>query len=369
MGRLPEAGNLAAKLFAVHNDTAAITSYCDALVNAGHYSEALKVYSQHADRLLAGDSARVLESLHSIIGHVRENTNALETVLEILNKAGESTHVTEIYELLAHAFVQAGQLEKARDYYLKLTQLEPQNQLHARNYQQVMAKLGGSAGAHLITAEEGAVLVDELEATAPSIDQRYDDDVALTVRAALTDAELFVSYNMPAKALGPLLSALPLAPMDLRLNQRLVALHTRASRFAEAALCCRNLQKLYHEARHPDEATRYGELAAMYEERAGLSAKDAASGLPAVGETGIVLKGDPIPPFESTSDFDVSPEVKAAAPAADVTVEKPSKAKGLFFHAPSASPQWQEPKPPAAAEFDVQAPGESEIDISDEWEG
>ena len=110
-------------------------------------------------------------------------------------------------------------------------------------------------------------MVDELEATAPFIDQRYADDVALFVRAALTDAELFISYNMPAKALGPLLSALPQAPRDLRVNQRLAALHTRASRFTEAAVCCRTFESVYHDAGFPDEATRYGELAAKYEER------------------------------------------------------------------------------------------------------
>src|SRR5690348_18384283 len=113
----------------------------------------------------------------------------------------------------------------------------------------MIAKLGGATPtSRLITAEEGAVLVDELEAIAPFIDQRYPDETALAVRAALTDAELFVSYNMPAKALGPLLSALPKAPSDLRLNQRLAALHTRAGRFSEAAVCCRNLEQLYHEA-------------------------------------------------------------------------------------------------------------------------
>ena len=118
------------------------------------------------------------------------------------------------------------------------------------------------------------MLVEELEATAPFIDQRYPDDIALAVRASLTDAELFVSYNMPAKALGPLMSALPKAPQDLRLNQRLAALHTRAGRFSEAAVCCRNLQQLYHDAGHPDEASRYSELADKYEERA--SAKSIA---------------------------------------------------------------------------------------------
>src|SRR2546422_606971 len=267
-GRLPEAGTLAAKLLTVHNDTGAITGYADALAAAGRFEEILQVYNQYADRLLATDSAKVLESLHSIIGHVRESAPALETLLELFRKAGDNSHITEVYELLAHACVHSGELEKARDYYLKLTQLEPENQLHTRNYQQVIARLGGSsAGSRLITAEEGAVLVDELEATAPFIDQRYPDDIALAVRAALTDAELFVSYNMPAKALGPLLSALPKAPRDLRLNQRLAALHTRASRFAEAAVCCRTLESIYHDAGHVDEATRYGELAGKYEER------------------------------------------------------------------------------------------------------
>ena len=119
--------------------------------------------------------------------------------------------------------------------------------------------------------------MEELEATAPFIDQRYPDDVALAVRAALTDAELFVSYNMPAKALGPLMSALPKAPRDLRLNQRLAALHTRAGRFSEAAVCCRNLEQLYHDAGHPDEATRYSDLADKYEERASAKTVEAES--------------------------------------------------------------------------------------------
>ncbi len=236
-GRLPEAGALAAKLCTIHSDTGAITIYADALMAVGNYTEVLQVYQLYSDRLVSTDSTKVLETLHSLIGHMREDVPALETILDLSQKAGDSSHMTEVYELLGHACVHSGNLEKARDYYLKLTQLEPQNQLHTRNYQQVLAKLGGAApGARLITAEEGAVLVEELEATAPFIDQRYPDEIALAVRAALTDAELFVSYNMPAKALGPLLSALPKAPRDLRLNQRLAALHTRAGRFSEAAV-------------------------------------------------------------------------------------------------------------------------------------
>ncbi len=359
-GRLPEAGTLATKLCTVHNDAGAITGYADALMAAGQFNEALQVYQQHCDHLVATDSGKVLESLHSLIGHMRDNGPALEALLELSQKAGDTTHLTELYELLAHACVQSGNLEKARDYYLKLTQLEPQNQLHTRNYEQVLAKLGGGApGSRLITPEEGAVLVEELEATAPFIDQRYPDDIALAVRASLTDAELFVSYNMPAKALGPLMSALPKAPQDLRLNQRLAALHTRAGRFGEAAVCCRNLQQLYHDAGHPDEASRYSELATKYEERASAkSIEENEKAAPAATS----FERETVSPraFDHVADADAAADDDAGH------VASAPPASGLFFHKAAASTV------PASSEFEISpaAPAaEREIDISAEWEG
>src|SRR5271165_4918226 len=144
-GRLAEAGTLAGKLLSVHNDTSAMLTYADALIAANRFESALQVYQLNCDRLLASNSTQVLETLHNLIGHIRGNTDALEVLLGILSKSGESTHLTEVYELLAHACVQTGELEKARDYYLKLTRLEPQNQIHVRNYQQVAARLGNQA--------------------------------------------------------------------------------------------------------------------------------------------------------------------------------------------------------------------------------
>ena len=280
-GRLSDAGTLASKLLTVHNDLPAISTFADALMQAGQYENALQVYDQHAERLLAEDSDKVLKNLHTIIGHVRDNPASLEKLLDLFQKAGESTHLSEVIELLAHASVQSGDLARARDLYQKLATVEPGNPLHMNNYQQVVSQLGGDAAEKLISAEEAAVIVDELEATAPSIHQHYPDAVALAVRSALTDAELFISYNMPAKALGPLMVALPLAPTDLRLNQRLAALHTRAARFAEAGVCCRTLQNVYSEAEYPEEATRYGELATRYEERSAVHTADAVASLPA----------------------------------------------------------------------------------------
>ncbi|HTW58081.1 MAG TPA: tetratricopeptide repeat protein [Terriglobales bacterium] len=370
-GQLSEAGAVANKLLTVHNDLPAISSFAEALMQAGQFENALQVYDQHAERLLAENSDKVLEHLHSIIGHVRENPDSLQKLLDLFNKAGETTHVGEVLELLAHASVQSGDLPRARDLYQKLAQIEPQNPLHMQNYQQVVSQLGGTSGSKLITPEEAVVLIDDLEATAPSVHQHYSDEVALTVRSALTDAELFISYNMPQKALGPLLSALPLAPSDLRLNQRLAALHTRASRFAEAALCCRTLQTVYSDAGYPEEATRYGELAERYDERSSTQSLVA----PSEEEAHIFL--DATPHVDETvnevAEFSVD-DASAEAPAAeDEIAVEPAAAWPAASNATEtvdAEPEFAVVDESASASPDAAAaaPTGGEIDLSSEWD-
>ena len=103
-------------------------------------------------------------------------------------------------------------LARARDLYQMLATTEPQNTMHMQNYQQVVGRMEGESPATGITAEEGAVIIEELESTAPVVDQGYPDHIAIAVRSAVTDADLFLSYNLPDKAVVPLLGALPQAP-------------------------------------------------------------------------------------------------------------------------------------------------------------
>jgi tetratricopeptide (TPR) repeat protein len=377
-GQLSDAGTVANKLLTVHNDLPAISSFADALMQAGQYETALQVFDQHAERLLAENSDKVLESLHTIIGHVRDNPDSLQKLLDLFHKAGENTHVSEVLELLAHASVQSGDLPKARDLYQKLATVEPQNTLHMQNYQQVVSQLGGTSGSKLITPEEAVVLIDDLEATAPSVHQHYSDETSLAIRSALTDAELFISYNMPAKALGPLVGALPLAPTDLRINQRLAALHTRAGRFAEAAICCRTLERVYSEAEYPEEASRYAELAERYEERSSTAAPGAST-----EEEHIFLDAAPqvheqtqesesaVPEFtidETPADAaaDEEPATEGAAPAAQATSPWPKAAESAEeITVEAAEPEFTVVDESATAE---PAAASEEIDLSSEWD-
>ncbi|MGA7633230.1 MAG: tetratricopeptide repeat protein [Terriglobales bacterium] len=360
IGTLAKAGPIAEKLLAVHNDPEGLFLLAEGCARLGQYHEALDVYTRHADRLLATDSGKLLGSLHTMIAHVRDDAGALDLLLLLLNKAGESTHVNEVTELLAHASVKNGDLVRARDLYQMLSTTEPQNQLHLQNYQQVVERMQGEAPSVGITAEEGAVIAEELEATAPVIDQSYPDHVALAVRSAVTDADLFLSYNLPDKAVVPLLGVLPQAPRDARLNQRLAALHTRFHRLTEAAVCCRTLESVYHDAGYPDEALRYGELATRYEQTveaapspAGMSAAGALAASAAAG-------GAAAAPIISAAAFPAVAPMSASAPAPWPMASKVS-----------------EDEMPAHQEFAVQemavdapsdAHSEPSADLSSEWE-
>ncbi len=372
IGDLTQAAPIAEKLLTVHNDSEGMFLLAEGSARLGQYSQALDVYTAHADRLLATDSTKLLASLHAMISRVRDDSGALEALLRLLNKAGESTHVNEVTELLAHASVKDGNLARARDLYQALATSEPQNQVHLQNYEQVVERMQGPSPANGITAEEGTVIVEELEATAPVIDQSYPDAVAIAVRSAVTDADLFLSYNLPDKAIVPLLGALPQAPRDARLNQRLAALHTRFQRFTEAAVCCRTLESVYHDAGYPDEAVRYGDLAARYEQSA-----EAAPATSAASRSAASLAAPPAMASPALASSDAIPPVAHAAAAASSAPWPVAAAPAISDHAADAHPEFavQESTVHAPAdahelssELSSEPSSESSSDLSSEWE-
>jgi hypothetical protein len=208
-----------------------------------------------------------------------------------------------------------------------------------QNYQQVVGMMGGSVGSKLLTVEEGIVLAEELEATAPPIDQEYSPEIAGALRAAITDTELFVSYNMPDKALGPLMAVLPIAPSDVRLNQRLAALYVRSERFADAAACCRTLASVYNEAGLAEEGSRYEDLAQRCEEHAA------------------TVPGRAAPTFTDEAEIPLAPWPMSSAAAP----EFPATESGGRPHAHSADEAKEMPV--------IASETASEIDLSDEWDG
>jgi tetratricopeptide (TPR) repeat protein len=366
LGHTAQAEPVAAKLLTVHNDLSGVKTYAESLMAAGSYPEAISTYAKYADKFLAANSKELIETLHGTISRIKDSAPALKSLLDLYRKAGETVNQNEVMELLAHAYVQGDQLQAAADLYKELSLAEPENPLHAQNHKQIISRLGQDPAARPLSHEEAsqALMVDELEHTGPVVEQKYPDDLADEIRAAITDSELFDSYNLPAKAIAPLEAVYPKATRDIPLNQRLASLYARAGRFDEAAHCCEILQGVYSEAGHAEPARQYSDMAAKYRERHG---EPAAAAAPTYEM-----------PVAAPPTYEMP--VAAAAPPAEAAPAEHSMVDFSFdSYSDTAAPPVAAPPQefamdatPAAAPVEAAAPqAESahEIDLSSEWEG
>jgi pilus assembly protein FimV len=374
---------VAEKLLSNHNDTTGVTTLAQWYVTNNHEESALRLYEKYSERLFGGNPAALQEMLNPLTNRVKDNPAALAILNRLTNKSGDHAQNAEVIELQANAAAQKGNFTEARDLYQKLTQMEPENALHTQNYKQMLAKLGEDSATRILTPEEAAqaFMVEELDESATRVQQHYDPPTEKAIESALTDAELYVSYNVPSKAIPPLEAALPLAPQDVNLNQRLASLYARAERYADAARMYENLSKIYEELGHPAEAAKYLEAAKKFALRAPAAAPLAtpAPSTPSSGktmwpptpaETGSIAPAEPLAEAPVELEVQAAPSVQEFSfDAADMTATEPE---------PVSAPL--EPEPATPVEINVEAvaiqsppdradaPEAAEIDISNEWE-
>jgi tetratricopeptide (TPR) repeat protein len=362
LGNLPAAEPIARKVLQIFNDCSGITGYGEALISSGAYEKALDFLSEHAAVLLASDQPAFMQVLQTLTARVKSNPKALEQLSDIFQRAGNTGCKVEVTELLAHAYVQQGELVKARDLYQRLTHLEPENPQHAQNFKQIIAKLSESLPPRRpAQVEQEPEPEPELESTSntfsteeiypvSAVEQKYPGDLAELIEAALTDAELFDSYNLASKAIAPLEILLPRVPNDVRMNQRLASLYARAGRLQEAAERCSALEKVHVQAGFLKDSRYYADLAAKYRQRAGVSVESATA--PAT------TKPVPLAPLADVSAHPIAPPAAPQTPApqfvpavapAPVAVPAPPQSHEMDFSA-----EWEQmlevehPEPPPA---------------------
>ena len=381
---------VADKLLIAHNDMTGVTTLAQWYVTNNHVESALRLYERYAEKLFAGNPTALQEALYPLTSRVKDNPAALAILNRLTHKSGDHAQNAEMIELQANAAAKKGSFAEARDLYKKLTEMEPENALHAQSYKQMLAKLGEDSATRILSPEEAAqaFMVEELDETAPSVHQSYDPPTEKVIESALTDAELYVSYNVPSKAIPPLEAALPLAPQDVNLNQRLASLYARAERYADAARMYQNLSSIYEELGHPAEAAKYLEASKKYALRVPASAAIPA---PPVAQPAPAPKPT-WPPTPAEPVAIAAPEPVAEAPV-EIEVEAAPSVQEFTFD--TAEVVAIEPEPVVIAPVDpllepfsatnielepvaveaVPAPAEpaapkptEEIDISNEWE-
>jgi tetratricopeptide (TPR) repeat protein len=379
---------VAEKLLAKHNDITGLTTVAQWYVTNNHEESALRLYEKHSERLFGGNPAALQETLGPLTNRVKDNPAALAILNRLTNKPGDHAQNAEVIEIQAHAAAQKGNFTEARDLYQKLTQMEPENALHAQNYKQMLAKLGEDSATRILTPEEAAqaFMVEELDETATPVQQSYDPPTEKAIESALTDAELYVSYNVPSKAIPPLEAALPLAPKDVNLNQRLASLYARAERYGDAARMYQNLSKIYEELGHPTEAAKYLEAAKKFALRAPATATPVTPIAPPTAKAPAAKtswppkpqEAWPVAPPEPVADAAVEPEAQAAPSvqefsfdAADMVAEPESAASAPMEPVSTLPPPAEinlEPVATDAPPARAAVPEAAEIDISNEWE-
>jgi len=330
--------DVAEKLLAKHNDATGVTTLAQWYVTNNHLEAALRLYDRHAQRLFAGNSAALQEAINPLTNRVQDNPAAMAILNRLTNQAGDHFQNAEMIELQANAAAKKDNFAEARDLYQKLMEMEPENALHTQNYKQMLAKLGEDSATRILTPEEAqqAFMVEELDDSATAVHQSYDPPTEKAIESALTDAELYVSYNVPAKAIPPLEAALPLAPQDVNLNQRLASLYVRAERFADAARMYHNLSRIYGELGHPAEAAKYLEAAKKYDLRA-----PASAAIPVV---------QPPPPQSTRPTWPPAAPSKAAEPPNAVAPPPPPSPEPVI-----AEPVIAEPVGAAPIELEIEA--------------
>ncbi len=386
-GNVNGAEDLVQKLLSSHNDTNGISSLAEWYINNSQTAAALRLYEKNADRLFAAGGATVQQTLYPLINRIKDNPEGINSMARLMERAGDTTHTAELLEMQAHALAVKGEYARARDLYQQLTTLEPENPLHLQNYKQMVAKLGDDSATRILTPEEAAqaFMVEELDQGATAVHQKYDPTTENAIESALTDAELFVSYNVPLKAIPPLEAALPLAPKDVALNQRLASLYAKADRFADASRICQNLSDIYRELGHEKEAARYQEASRKYAVRGGVAPQPSAPPRPVQAPPVV-----PPAPVTSASSFSTTPVVD---PLLEVTQAEEASIQEFSFDTPdqllvnnehhfTAVPEPQiirEPVERVDYNFQVnpaetksqdiqQEEAPQEVDVSSEWE-
>ncbi|HVJ06433.1 MAG TPA: tetratricopeptide repeat protein [Candidatus Saccharimonadales bacterium] len=267
LGSLDEAYLVCRKLMTVHHDPDGVLKVAARLYKENDTLRALTLYNDFSSEVLAHDKEDVMAHLHGAVSRVRSNPEALQTLYTLFQRAGESSMIAEILELMAHASVQNDQFERARDVYKELIELEPENASHIQGYRQVCARLNPVDGQTPAPApapklqQEPHTLEEFLTSAEPVLpEQKYAPFIEEEIANALTEAELCDSYSSKARGISFLETALKKAPTDLRLNRSLATLYRQEGDLAKAAACYATMQRVLEETGETEAASYYSNL-------------------------------------------------------------------------------------------------------------
>ncbi|HWP85040.1 MAG TPA: tetratricopeptide repeat protein, partial [Terriglobia bacterium] len=265
---------VARQIFQTHGDFTALARAAEVRLSQNDPEGALRIYQENAEDLQSRKAFSVLiDGLKHILKTDASNIVALELLWGAYRNSGQVGEGRETAELLAHAYVSAGQLVQARDVYAELVALEPDVAEHQRLLKQVEARLGtGTAEAAEPATGEPTPLMALEVAAAPEEESSQVETLPpreqALVKNCLTESELYITYKQFSRAIETLEKGLRDVPGNLTLYEHLLPLYEQTQQYDKAAQCAEALTEIYIKAGDGERATRYGELIVSYQQKA-----------------------------------------------------------------------------------------------------
>jgi len=319
-GRPQQAVDLAHKvLSATPEKYDPVLPLVDSLAETNHEMLLVLARELRAPMLAAQDYERLTTVLAKVIEKNPKEIEPREWMIELCRKTGDSFRLTEALDQFGDASVSAGDLEKARAAYEELLEREPQNEFNRRRLSQVRQKLGmppleaealpvRPAPSEAVAQQQSATdhdvtMTPKTAAAAPHVEAPPQDELQRYVQQALTDVDLFSSYNLTQKAVDLLETVLKRAPGHPQALEKLLDLCLGAGNERRTAELAAQLDAIYREKGEPQRAERFADLHRRYSRAA-----DKTGEAPAPAES----KGPP--EFEIPT---VELEVPGAAPPSE----------------------------------------------------
>ncbi|MBI4464584.1 MAG: tetratricopeptide repeat protein [Acidobacteria bacterium] len=269
---LAEAQQVAALLFERHEDFAGLAQISESLLSGGDLEGAFSIHQGAADRLIAqGATSDLIQGVQRILAQEPAHMGALDLLWNIHRQSGHRGETEETGNLLGHAYVMHGELEKAREVYMELVALEPDNREYVLLLRQVEARLEGREVPTEVSLEAATAMVSEsVLSEAPSTEAVEDlpPREKELVKNCLTEAEIYITYHQISKAIEVLEGGLAQVPGNITLLEQMLSLHAQSQQYDKAAQCAESLTEAYVTLGDGERASRYGELTVTYQQKA-----------------------------------------------------------------------------------------------------
>lgn len=295
-------------------DFTPLASYSALCVAKGDFDAALKPLAAVADALIERkNTGPLMDSLRQIWMKSPQHVATLELIYRICERTADEFTLPEVLEALGHAYVQAGELEKAEAVYRKLISREPENEHHKGLLKQVLQTQGKEFAVAVAPADLSNVemaLAPEAAPgplPAPAVDAQEE----VMVKEYLENSDLFSRYGLVDKAVAELEKVLLVYPDQIDIHKRILEVCHR-SQPARARGAAEALARIYTQRGDSSNAKRYEALVQQF----GGPAPAEEFTLPVAGPEAETFL-TPTTPEPAPAEVDLSPVGGAEQPPAE----------------------------------------------------